>query len=99
MFLALKLNSLSATNLFRSTDQQLTSFLTLLSLVIFVSINKRAADQLRIKASLEFAEQQSDVDWVKVDPAKLQGTYMRTPERSDLSADINEQLIVELYSK
>lgn len=64
-----------------------------------VSINKRAAEQLRIKSSLEFAEQQAEVDWVKVDPAKLQGTYMRTPERSDLSADINEQLIVELYSK
>jgi small subunit ribosomal protein S4 len=64
-----------------------------------ISIQQRAADQLRIKSALEFAEQQHDVDWVKVDPAKLEGTYLRQPERSDLPSDINEQLIVELYSK
>ena len=64
-----------------------------------ISVQQRAADQLRIKSALEFAEQQHDVDWVKVDPAKLEGTYVRQPERSDLPSDINEQLIVELYSK
>jgi len=64
-----------------------------------ITLHERAAGQLRVKSSLDFAEQQHDIDWVKVDPTKLQGTYMRMPERSDLSADINEQLIVELYSK
>lgn len=64
-----------------------------------VSVRDRSKEQLRIKSSLEFAEQQHDIDWVKVDSSKFEGTFLRMPERSDLSADINEQLIVELYSK
>jgi small subunit ribosomal protein S4 len=54
---------------------------------------------LRIKNALEIAGQRTAIEWVEVDAAKLEGTYKSTPERSDLSADINEQLIVELYSK
>lgn len=64
-----------------------------------ITVHQRAANQLRVKSALEFSEQQHDIDWVKVDNTKLEGTYVRMPERSDLSADINEQLIVELYSK
>jgi small subunit ribosomal protein S4 len=64
-----------------------------------ITVHQRAANQLRVKAALDFSDQQHDVDWVKVDNTKLQGTYVRLPERSDLSADINEQLIVEFYSK
>jgi small subunit ribosomal protein S4 len=64
-----------------------------------INVHQRAANQLRVKAALEFAEQQQAGDWVKVDNTKLQGTFLRMPERSDLSADINEQLIVEFYSK
>lgn len=64
-----------------------------------ITMHQRAANQLRVKSALDFSEQQHDVDWVKVDITKLEGTYMRMPERSDLSADINEQLIVEFYSK
>jgi small subunit ribosomal protein S4 len=64
-----------------------------------ITVHQRAANQLRIKSALEFSEQQQAGDWVKVDNTKLEGTYMRIPERSDLSSDINEQLIVELYSK
>ena len=37
--------------------------------------------------------------WIEVDTKKMEGVFKRRPERSDLSADINEQLIVELYSK
>ncbi|MFP3459072.1 30S ribosomal protein S4, partial [Psychrobacter sp. SIMBA_152] len=37
--------------------------------------------------------------WIEVDNNKLEGAFKRLPERSDLSAEINEQLIVELYSK
>jgi small subunit ribosomal protein S4 len=39
------------------------------------------------------------VDWVSVDAAKLEGKFARKPEREDLPAEINESLIVELYSK
>ncbi|MCP4529553.1 MAG: 30S ribosomal protein S4 [Aestuariibacter sp.] len=64
-----------------------------------VAVREKAKTQLRIKSALEIAAQRSPVEWVEVDAGKMEGTYKATPERSDLSADINEQLIVELYSK
>jgi len=64
-----------------------------------ISVADKAQKQLRIKASAEFAEQQGISDWLEVDSKKLTGTFKARPERSDLSADINEHLIVELYSK
>lgn len=64
-----------------------------------VAVREKAKAQLRIKSALELAGQRSTIEWVDVDSGKMEGTYKSTPERSDLSADINEQLIVELYSK
>ncbi len=64
-----------------------------------VSIREKSKTQARIKAALEIADQREKPIWVEVDTSKMEGTYKRHPERSDLSADINEQLIVELYSK
>ncbi|WP_298445022.1 30S ribosomal protein S4 [uncultured Ferrimonas sp.] len=64
-----------------------------------VSIREKSQKQARIKGALEVAEQREKPTWVEVDSAKMEGTFKRFPERSDLSADINEQLIVELYSK
>ena len=55
--------------------------------------------QSRVKAALELAEQREKPTWLEVDAGKMEGTFKRKPERSDLSADINEHLIVELYSK
>ncbi|EGN76143.1 30S ribosomal protein S4 [Aliidiomarina shirensis] len=64
-----------------------------------VSIREKAKKQARIGAALELAEQREKPLWVEVDAKELQGTFKRLPERTDLSAEINEQLIVELYSK
>lgn len=64
-----------------------------------VSIREKAKQQARIKAALEVAEQREKPTWIEVDGSKMEATFKRLPERSDLSADINEQLIVELYSK
>ncbi|MEH0667274.1 30S ribosomal protein S4 [Vibrio scophthalmi] len=64
-----------------------------------VSIREKAKQQSRIKGALEVAEQREKPTWIEVDGTKMEGTFKRLPERSDLSADINEQLIVELYSK
>lgn len=64
-----------------------------------VSIREKAKSQARIKASLEIAAQREIPTWIEVDSNKMEGTFKRLPERSDLSADINEHLIVELYSK
>jgi len=64
-----------------------------------VVIREKSKKQARIIAALELAEQREKPTWVEVDGKKMEGTFKRLPERSDLSADINEQLIVELYSK
>ncbi|MGC9423679.1 MULTISPECIES: 30S ribosomal protein S4 [Vibrio] len=64
-----------------------------------VAIREKAKKQSRIKAALEVAEQREKPTWIEVDASQMEGTFKRLPERSDLSADINEQLIVELYSK
>jgi small subunit ribosomal protein S4 len=64
-----------------------------------VSIREKAKQQLRIKSALELAGQRSDIDWVSVDMSKLEGQFTRKPDRADLPSEINENLIVELYSK
>ena len=64
-----------------------------------VAVREKSKTQLRIKNALELAGQRAPVEWVEVDSAKMEGTFKAVPERSDLSADINEHLIVELYSK
>ena len=64
-----------------------------------VAVREKSKKQARIKASLELAEQREKPTWLEVDAAKMEGVFKRVPERSDLSADINEHLIVERYSK
>ncbi|GAA5137977.1 30S ribosomal protein S4 [Thalassotalea piscium] len=64
-----------------------------------VSIREKSKTQARITAALELAEQREKPVWVEVDNKKMEGVFKRIPDRSDLSAEINEQLIVELYSK
>ena len=64
-----------------------------------VTVREKAKKQARIKAALDLSTQREKLTWVEVDADKMEGVYKRLPERSDLSADINEQLIVELYSK
>lgn len=64
-----------------------------------VAVREKSKKQARIKASLELAEQREKPTWLEIDAAKMEGVFKRVPERSDLSADINEHLIVELYSK
>ncbi|GIU27155.1 MULTISPECIES: 30S ribosomal protein S4 [unclassified Shewanella] len=64
-----------------------------------VSVREKSRTQARIKAALEVSAQREKPTWVEVDNTKMEGAFKRIPERSDLSADINEQLIVELYSK
>ncbi|MFA5626956.1 MAG: 30S ribosomal protein S4 [Thiohalomonadaceae bacterium] len=64
-----------------------------------VAVSERAKNQLRVKAAAELAQQRGVPEWIEVDASKLQGTYKARPERSELPADIQEQLVVELYSK
>ena len=64
-----------------------------------ITVREKARKQLRIQDSLNTAEQFGFPDWVTVDTKKMTGTFKAPPERTDLSADINESLVVELYSK
>jgi len=64
-----------------------------------VSVREKAKKQARIGAAIELSAQREPAGWLEVDTTKLEGVFKRLPERSDLSAEINEQLIVELYSK
>lgn len=64
-----------------------------------VAVAERAKKQPRIQTALEMAQQRGFADWIDVDISKMQGVFKSKPERSDLPAEINEHLIVELYSK
>lgn len=64
-----------------------------------IAVTGDAAKQLRIQASMQFSQQQGGVEWLDVDADKLQAVFKGPPERGDLPAEINEHLIVELYSK
>lgn len=64
-----------------------------------VSIHDKSRNQTRIQYALQLAQNRGFVDWVDVDADKMTGIFKRVPDRSDLPADINESLVVELYSK
>lgn len=64
-----------------------------------VSIREKAKKQLRVQNALELSKNRAPIHWIEVDSTKLEATYKAAPERADLSAEINENLIVELYSK
>ncbi|CAL1329117.1 30S ribosomal protein S4 [Candidatus Providencia siddallii] len=64
-----------------------------------ISIREKAKKQTRIKSALLLSEQREKPSWLEIDSKKMKGIFKRIPERTDLSADINEHLIVELYSK
>jgi small subunit ribosomal protein S4 len=64
-----------------------------------VAVREKAKTQLRIAQALNLAAQRADVEWVDVNADKKEGTFKRVPDRADLPAEINENLIVELYSK
>mgnify|MGYP005702725361 FL=1 len=48
---------------------------------------------------MELSSQRESCDWLEVDEKNFKGVFKSVPDRSDLSAEINENLIVELYSK
>lgn len=64
-----------------------------------VAIREKSKKQTRIVEAMAIADQLGLPEWVEVDTKKLEGTFKSIPERSDLPAEINESLIVELYSK
>jgi small subunit ribosomal protein S4 len=64
-----------------------------------IAIRDKSKKQLRIADSIKLAESIGMPGWVSVDAAKMEGTFKKVPDREDFGADINESLIVELYSR
>ncbi len=64
-----------------------------------VSVRENSKQQLRIQSAMTLAQARAACAWLEVDTTALSGTFKSMPDRTDFAADINEQLIVELYSK
>ena len=64
-----------------------------------VGVTEKARGQLRIQDALQLAEKVGFPSWVEVDVKKMAGTFKGAPDRSEFGQDINESLVVELYSK
>ena len=64
-----------------------------------ISVREKSKKQTRIESSLNMAKQKGISDWISLDESKLEAVFKNVPERTDLPPDINEQLVVELYSK
>ena len=64
-----------------------------------IGIRDKAKKQLRIQSAMEIASQVGLPEWVDVDAKKMMGVLKSLPDREDILPDINENLVVELYSK
>ena len=64
-----------------------------------ITVREKAKKQARIIESLSLAEQIGMADWVSVDSKKMEGVFKRIPDRSEFANDVNESLIIELYSR
>lgn len=64
-----------------------------------ISVREKAREQVRIQDAIKMAQERGGPEWVEMDYKNFSGTFKRVPDREDLPTDINEQLVVELYSK
>jgi small subunit ribosomal protein S4 len=64
-----------------------------------IAVREKAKKQVRIVEALSLAEQVGMPSWVSVDAKKMEGTFKSLPERNEIAHDVNESLIVELYSR
>ena len=64
-----------------------------------INLRERAKKQTRVQAALAVAAQVGFPDWVEVDDKKMSGVLKSVPDRQEILPDINESLVVELYSK
>ena len=64
-----------------------------------IEVRESKKGHLRISAALKIAASREQCDWIEVDDKNLKGVFKSVPDRTDLSTEINENLIVELYSK
>ena len=64
-----------------------------------VQVREKARNQLRVQGSLTMAAQAGFPEWLDVNEKEMRGVFKSVPARTDVLPDINENLVVELYSK
>ena len=64
-----------------------------------ISVTDKSKEHLRIKAAVELAKSKDQASWLEVNFDNMSGKFLSYPDRSELSSEINENLIIELYSK
>jgi len=64
-----------------------------------ITVREKAKKQARIQEALQLASSQGMPQWVSVDATKLEGTFKQAPDRADVARDVNESMVVELYSR
>lgn len=64
-----------------------------------IAVREKAKKQIRIADSLKLAESNGFPAWVQVDATKMEGVYKKAPDRDEFASDVNESLVVELYSR
>ena len=64
-----------------------------------ISISKKAQSQNRIQQALDLSKSREECEWIDVNTSSFSGTFKNVPDRASLDTDINENLIIELYSK
>ena len=64
-----------------------------------ISLREKAKKQLRVQSAMALAAQRGEPEWIEMNSEKLEGVFKAVPDRQELSSEINENLIVELYSK
>jgi small subunit ribosomal protein S4 len=64
-----------------------------------IALREKAKKQLRVQDALKLAESVGMPGWVQVDAGKFEGVFKQVPDRDQFGSEINESLIVELYSR
>jgi small subunit ribosomal protein S4 len=64
-----------------------------------VQVREKSRKQLRIQSAMSVAQQVGLPDWVELNDKEFRGVFKTPPARDDVLPDINENLVVELYSK
>ncbi|MDX3906962.1 MAG: 30S ribosomal protein S4 [Pigmentiphaga sp.] len=64
-----------------------------------IAVREKAKKQARIQEALQLASSQGIPQWVSVDATKLEGVFKQAPDRADVARDVNESMVVELYSR
>lgn len=86
-------------NFFLVNGRKVTIPSYLVSVGDVIEVNKRDSRQAHVRANMELTASVKVPDWLSVEAEQLKGSFVRLPEREEMEQSINEQLIVELYSK